>query len=124
MATADLALNTIGQIGVPPAGHVPWTCWLTLTIWISARQPWSRVVFGTDLAPSVHRYCLMVAPTGALPWRSTRPSCNASTPNGAGHWLGASPESDRKLGVKVGNRLDHCRSRQVGRYSAVSSSLI
>ena len=82
----------------------PWTCWLTLTIWIQARQPWScRWVFGTDLAPLCLSLLLMVAPTGALP--SAVNAAFHATPdtlNGAAVARVQKSESDRKLGVKVG----------------------
>lgn len=103
MATADLALNTIGQIGVLPAGHVP------VDVLVDADDLDSgaaAMVLQVGIWDGSGASLSVATADGGAHWGVTTAVNTAFmqrlTPNGAAMARVQKSESDRKLGVKVG----------------------
>ena len=103
MATADLALNTIGQIGVLPAGHVP------VDVLVDADDLDSgaaAMVLQVGIWDGSGASLSVATADGGAHWGVTT-AANAAfmqTPDAqrCGHGSGPEVRTDRKLGVKVG----------------------
>ena len=102
LATGDLALNTIGQVGILPAGYVPVEVVVDATDMDSSTAAMVLQVGiwdGSDTALST------ATADGGAHWGVTT-ATNAAfrqylTPNGRGLATVTASTSDRKLGVKV-----------------------